>query len=364
MSLSRAVARPLLASIFISGGLDAVRHPETKVAAAQGVTDQLRTLVPSLPKDTASLVRFNGMVQLGRGCPPGDGPGASSGRTGPDRLRSPDDLCRPPILGGAGREDPGAATCAFLEEPGAVGWFDLGRRRHRGCAFSGVADEPERPTGVPHRGPGPSGHRCPCPQRLGEGRRGEPPRAPQGPKSRAAGQQGGPARGGAPLIACCSNAAASGLAVSGSSLRHVSDSAHHAAKAALGERRAQCPHGLCHIGRDGAPGRPQSQKGGAPRQWARCGGTSPAWPTWPRPGRRSPHRISAMPMRMPGRWPRPSAKAPNRRSPRCVKGRTRCSRPAWSGPDRCATRCTSTGPSKAGYARGIGVYRGGRSMSE
>ena len=67
MTLSRAVARPLLASMFISGGLDSVRHPETKVAAAQGVTDQLRTVVPSLPKDTATLVRFNGMVQLGAG---------------------------------------------------------------------------------------------------------------------------------------------------------------------------------------------------------------------------------------------------------------------------------------------------------
>lgn len=53
--------------MFISGGLDSVRHPETKVATAQGVTDQLRTLVPSLPKDTATLVRVNGMVQLGGG---------------------------------------------------------------------------------------------------------------------------------------------------------------------------------------------------------------------------------------------------------------------------------------------------------
>jgi uncharacterized membrane protein YphA (DoxX/SURF4 family) len=67
MSLSRAVARPLLASVFISGGLDAMRHPESKVAAAQAVTDELRTWVPSLPEDTATLVKVNGMVQFGAG---------------------------------------------------------------------------------------------------------------------------------------------------------------------------------------------------------------------------------------------------------------------------------------------------------
>ena len=57
----------MLASMFITGGLDAMRHPETKVASAQPVTDQLRTWVPSLPEDTAMLVKVNGMVQVGAG---------------------------------------------------------------------------------------------------------------------------------------------------------------------------------------------------------------------------------------------------------------------------------------------------------
>lgn len=64
MSLSRVVARPLLAAMFVSGGLDAARHPETKVAAAKPVTDQLRNVIPSLPEDTTTLVRANGMVQV------------------------------------------------------------------------------------------------------------------------------------------------------------------------------------------------------------------------------------------------------------------------------------------------------------
>jgi uncharacterized membrane protein YphA (DoxX/SURF4 family) len=67
MSLSRVVARPMLAAMFISGGLDAARHPETKVEAAKPVTDQLRTVIPSLPEDTATLVRVNGVVQVGAG---------------------------------------------------------------------------------------------------------------------------------------------------------------------------------------------------------------------------------------------------------------------------------------------------------
>lgn len=57
----------MLASMFITGGLDAMRHPETKVASAQPVTDQLRTWVPSLPEDTAMLVKVNGLVQVGAG---------------------------------------------------------------------------------------------------------------------------------------------------------------------------------------------------------------------------------------------------------------------------------------------------------
>ncbi|CCH74232.1 exported hypothetical protein [Nostocoides australiense Ben110] len=34
MSLVRRIARPLLATIFITGGLDALRHPSSKAQAA------------------------------------------------------------------------------------------------------------------------------------------------------------------------------------------------------------------------------------------------------------------------------------------------------------------------------------------
>jgi uncharacterized membrane protein YphA (DoxX/SURF4 family) len=67
MSISRRVARPLLASEFIYGGIDAVRHPESKVEAAKAVTEPLRDWIPALPEDTTALVRVNGMVQVGAG---------------------------------------------------------------------------------------------------------------------------------------------------------------------------------------------------------------------------------------------------------------------------------------------------------
>ena len=66
MSLTRRIARPMLASMFVMGGLDAVRHPESKKGKADAVAPALaRTL--GLPEDTVLLVRINGGVQIGAG---------------------------------------------------------------------------------------------------------------------------------------------------------------------------------------------------------------------------------------------------------------------------------------------------------
>jgi putative oxidoreductase len=64
MSISSRVARPLLASIFIGGGLDAVRHPEGKVKVAEVVTKPLSSRIDVLPDDATTLVRINGGVQV------------------------------------------------------------------------------------------------------------------------------------------------------------------------------------------------------------------------------------------------------------------------------------------------------------
>ena len=62
MSLSRRVARPLLAAMFVAGGLDALRNPKGKVEAAATVLDPL-----GWGDRTVELVRLNGAVQVGAG---------------------------------------------------------------------------------------------------------------------------------------------------------------------------------------------------------------------------------------------------------------------------------------------------------
>jgi uncharacterized membrane protein YphA (DoxX/SURF4 family) len=68
MAISRLFARPMLASMFIVGGLDSVRNAQQKVSAAEPVTDKLVPLlqrfVPQLPSDPATLVRLNGAAQV------------------------------------------------------------------------------------------------------------------------------------------------------------------------------------------------------------------------------------------------------------------------------------------------------------
>lgn len=68
MALSRLFARPMLASMFVVGGLDSVRNADKKAATAAPVTSRLVPLiqraVPQLPSDPVTLVRLNGAVQV------------------------------------------------------------------------------------------------------------------------------------------------------------------------------------------------------------------------------------------------------------------------------------------------------------
>lgn len=67
MALSRRIARPLLASIFVVGGWDAVMHPAGKARKAEAVSDPLRETVGIDRVDAETLVRVNGAVQVGAG---------------------------------------------------------------------------------------------------------------------------------------------------------------------------------------------------------------------------------------------------------------------------------------------------------
>src|ERR1700677_1776089 len=67
MALTRRIARPMLASIFVVEGWDAVQHPEGKVKKVEVVTAPLDDNVGSIPLDPETLVRINGAVQIGAG---------------------------------------------------------------------------------------------------------------------------------------------------------------------------------------------------------------------------------------------------------------------------------------------------------
>lgn len=67
MALTRRLARPLLAAIFVAGGWDALRNPEGKAAKAVAVTDPLAEKAGVERFDPATLVRVNGAVQIAGG---------------------------------------------------------------------------------------------------------------------------------------------------------------------------------------------------------------------------------------------------------------------------------------------------------
>lgn len=71
MTVSRLIARPMLASIFLVGAVNALKNTSVPAAKAAPVTDRLvplakRVGVP-LPEDPETLVKLNAGVQLGAG---------------------------------------------------------------------------------------------------------------------------------------------------------------------------------------------------------------------------------------------------------------------------------------------------------
>ncbi|WP_328859873.1 DoxX family protein [Streptomyces sp. NBC_00306] len=67
MAILRTAARPLLASVFVSGGFRTLLDPRSVAPAAAPVALPVAERVPRLPEDTERLVRINGAVQLGAG---------------------------------------------------------------------------------------------------------------------------------------------------------------------------------------------------------------------------------------------------------------------------------------------------------
>jgi uncharacterized membrane protein YphA (DoxX/SURF4 family) len=73
MTLTRLIARPMLSSMFIVGGVNALRHTEMMAERAKPVTDMIvpwaKKLAPSapIPTDDKTWVRINAGVHIGAG---------------------------------------------------------------------------------------------------------------------------------------------------------------------------------------------------------------------------------------------------------------------------------------------------------
>lgn len=63
VSLSRRLARPMLAAIFVSSGIDVLRRPGPRAKVAAPVATKLAEPLP-LPSDPEQLVKINAAVQV------------------------------------------------------------------------------------------------------------------------------------------------------------------------------------------------------------------------------------------------------------------------------------------------------------
>lgn len=65
MPIVRRLARPMLAAIFVSGGLEALRNPEPRAARAGGVATKIADALPvRLPQDPVKLVQLDASVKI------------------------------------------------------------------------------------------------------------------------------------------------------------------------------------------------------------------------------------------------------------------------------------------------------------
>lgn len=73
MTVTRLLARPMLASMFVVGGVNALKEAENRAEKAKPVTDRVvpaaRRAMPTLPipEDTTTLVKVNAGVQIAAG---------------------------------------------------------------------------------------------------------------------------------------------------------------------------------------------------------------------------------------------------------------------------------------------------------
>ena len=67
MKVVRTIAQPMLAAVFIAGGMDVLKNPEPRAKLAKPVVDWVASTVSIAPRDPVAAVKLNAMVQLGAG---------------------------------------------------------------------------------------------------------------------------------------------------------------------------------------------------------------------------------------------------------------------------------------------------------
>ncbi len=67
MTVLRTIARPMLASMFVYGGVNALRNAPAMAPKAGPVADLLRKVAPDVKVSDANLVRINGAIHVTAG---------------------------------------------------------------------------------------------------------------------------------------------------------------------------------------------------------------------------------------------------------------------------------------------------------
>src|SRR5438874_12913821 len=67
VSAVRTIARPMLAAIFVVGGLEVLAKPGGRAKLAKPVVDKMAAAVPVLPADPVAAVSLNAVVHVGAG---------------------------------------------------------------------------------------------------------------------------------------------------------------------------------------------------------------------------------------------------------------------------------------------------------
>jgi uncharacterized membrane protein YphA (DoxX/SURF4 family) len=67
MTVLRTIARPMLASMFVYGGANALRNASAMAPKAEPVADLLHKVAPDVNVSNANLVRINGAIHVAAG---------------------------------------------------------------------------------------------------------------------------------------------------------------------------------------------------------------------------------------------------------------------------------------------------------